>query len=484
MTCVIDCPIYTKTQLLGHQVNAVAKLLPSRVGALFMEMGTGKTRTAIELVRLRQAKISNVVWFCPVALKETIRYELQKHTHCPPDAVNVFDDKTNSRTMLPAFWHIVGIESVSSSNRVALTANALINADSFVIVDESSYIKGHNSMRTERITYYAQRARYRLILTGTPISQGIVDLFAQMRFLSPKILGYQSFYSFSSNHLEYSEKHKGLIVHSHNTEYIAAKIKPYVYQVTKDECLDLPEKLFESRHCSMTPEQNECYQRAKDEILLKIEYDDFQAHTIFRLFTALQQISCGFWHRHWEDNDGIARKSFIELPHNRLNVLLDSVLSIPSNEKVIIWAKYRYDIEQITAVLTAQFGNESVALFYGCISENERANEVDKFRQSARFFVSTPSCGGHGLTLNEAHYVVFYNNGFKYSERLQAEDRCHRIGQPHKVVYIDIWSSAGIDSRIHSALAKKGNAVDQFKREVDKVKEGGKDRLKALIKNL
>jgi hypothetical protein len=484
MTCATKQAIAARTPLLAHQQAAIAKLLPTRVGALFMEMGTGKIRTAIELVRLRQAKISRVIWFCPVALKATVHYEILKHTDCGEADVNVFSDKTTLRNLPPAFWHVVGIESVSSSNRVALTVNSLIDADTLVIVDESSYIKGHNSMRTQRITRFSERARYRLILTGTPISQGIVDLYAQMRFLSPKILGYRSFYSFARNHLEYSDKYKGMIVRSHNTEWIAAKIKPYVYQVTKDECLELPDKVYESRYCDMLPHQRAFYEMAKEEILLDIDYDDFQSYTIFRLFTALQQISCGFWRRSDTDRYGRKREPFIEIEHNRLNVLMDTVLSITEMEKVIIWAKYRYDIEQIRKALTRQFGAESVALFFGDLNERNRAEEVVRFRGSARFFVSTPSCGGHGLTLNEAHYVIFYNNGFKYSERLQAEDRCHRIGQTHKVVYIDIWSSAGIDSRIDAAMASKGNAVERFKREVDKVKEGGKQRLKELVKLL
>lgn len=476
--------ITARTPLLSHQHEAVAKLLPSRVGALFMEMGTGKSRTAIELVRLRQAKISQTIWFCPVALKHTIQHEILKHTDASAADICLFDDKTNSCNLPECAWYIVGIESMSASNRVALTVNKLIDENSLVIVDESSYIKGHKSMRTQRITLMAARARYRLILTGTPITQGVVDLYAQMRFLSPKILGYQSFYSFARNHLEYSEKYKGLIVHSHNTEYLAAKIKPYVYQVTKDECLELPDKIYETRHFEMTSEQRNWYEYAKEEILWNIEYEEFQSYTIFKLFTALQQISCGFWRRDAADKFGRPREPFIEIDNPRLPVLLDTVTSIPETEKIIIWAKYRYDIEQISAQLSAQFGADSVALFYGDVSDKNRIIELANFRASARFFLATPSCGGHGLTLNEAHYVIFYNNGFKYAERIQAEDRCHRIGQAHKVVYIDIQSDAGIDARIANALYSKGNAVDEFKRQVDKVKTSSKERLREIVMQL
>lgn len=470
----------TTTPLLPHQQAAVDKLMPSRIGALFMEMGTGKTRTAIEMIVHRQSRISNVVWFCPVSLKDTIRHEIMKHTDTPPDSIHVFNGKTGRRTAPPAFWYVVGIESMSASRRVILTVNALVNENSMVIVDESSYIKGHASARTSWITRIAERARYRLILTGTPLSQGVVDLFSQMRFLSPKILGYRSFYSFAANHLEYSDKYPGLIVRSHNTAYLAAKIKPYVYQVTKRECLDLPEKLYDSQYFTMSREQRAAYETAKEEILRDVENDEFDSFTIFRLFTALQQIVCGFWNR---IDLKTKEEDFQELPHDRIDMLLDIVGRVPESEKIIVWAKYQYDIDRIRRALIDTCGDGCVALFYGAINERNRAAEVVRFRNGARFFLATQSCGGHGLTLNEAHHVIFYNNGFKYSERLQAEDRCHRIGQAHPVTYIDIVCSGSIDERIDSALARKGNAVEEFKAEIERVK-GSKKKLSELIRAL
>lgn len=468
-----------KTDLMSHQSVAVEKMLPTRIGALFMEMGTGKSRTAIEIIHRRLTRIKKVFWFCPVSLKQTVRHEILKHTDCTDADIHVFSDKTNERTAPECLWYIVGIESMSASARVAVTVNKLITENSLVIVDESSYIKGHNATRTQRLTKFSERARYRLILTGTPISQGVVDLFAQMRFLSPNILGYRSFYSFAANHLEYSDKFPGMIVRSHNLEYIAAKIKPYVYQVTKDECLDLPDKLYETRYFSMTWKQQAAYDQAKEEILTEIENDTFDSVTIFRLFTALQQIVCGFWNQHRKGHPVINH----EFNHRRIDVLMDTVMSIPENEKIIIWTKYQHDIKEISETLISAYGPDCVAPFYGVLSEKKRAEQVDRFRNGSRFFLATQSCGGHGLTLNESHYVIYYNNAFKYSERLQSEDRCHRIGQEHKVVYIDIQCSGTIDDRIANALAAKGSVVEEFKREVDKVKNK-KDRLKSLVKAL
>ncbi|OGS40531.1 MAG: hypothetical protein A3K77_00870 [Euryarchaeota archaeon RBG_13_31_8] len=472
------------TALLPHQKIAVEKLISTRIGALFMEMGTGKSLTTIELVNRRQDRTSNAIWFCPVSLKETVRQEILKHTDCQNKDIYVFNNKTKEKNIPKSLWYIVGIESMSASARVVFCVNTLINANSFVIVDESSYIKGAFSLRTTRITAISEKSRYRLILTGTPISQGIVDLYAQMKFLSPKILGYNSFYSFAHNHLEYSEKYPGLIVRAHNTEYIAAKIKPYVYQVTK-ECLDLPEKLYESRYFSMTFEQREYYDQIKNDFLSEIDQQEHVDSTlIFRLFTALQQVVCGFWNE-IKYNKELKKKgkTVHEFEHYRVDILLDIIKSIPQDEKIIIWAKYEHDIKQISQALSENFGEDSFALFYGKINEEKRQIEKKDFQESKRFFIATQSCGGHGLNLTEAHYAIFYNNNFKYSERLQAEDREHRIGQRSDVTYIDIICSDSIDQKITKALYSKEGIVESFKREVNKVKNDTK-KIKKLIQEL
>jgi superfamily II DNA or RNA helicase len=452
--------LQTTTDLYPHQVAAVEKLLQVRVGAFFMDMGTGKTRCAIELAARRQARISKVVWFCPVSLKLTIAAEIAKHT--TGEAVHVFDDATSDSNLPAAFWYIVGIESMSSSDRVVLAVDKLIDADTFVIVDESSYIKGHASKRSMRIAKLGEPARYRLLLTGTPISQGVEDLYAQMRFLSPDILGYSSFYSFAHAHLEYSDKYPGLIVRAHGVGSLAEKVSPYVHQVTKAECLTLPGKLYDQVFFYLTAEQREAYELAKAEILLDKDPDDLSSYVIFQLFTALQQVVSGFWNR-----DG----QLLELPHRRLDALKTALNGISDDEKVIIWTKYIYSLRQISSALPG------CAVYYGDLSEQERQAQIDRFRSDAasRYLVATQATGGHGLTLNEAHYHVFYENEFKYSHRIQAEDRSHRIGQAFPVTYIDLYSDSGIDDRIRKALEKKEDAVRAFRREVQKHKGASRE---------
>lgn len=466
----------TTTDLLPHQADAVAKLLPSRVGGLFAEMGTGKSRCLIELAHRRAAKVDRVVWFCPVSVKDTVRQEILKHTTCGEADVFVFDDRTDARTIpLDRPWYVVGIESLSSSVRVVAAFDAIVDERAFVVVDESTYIKGPHATRTRRVTDMSRRARYRAVLTGTPFTQGVVDLYAQMSFLSPKILGYNSFWSFARNHLEYEKDRRtgkitGQIKRSHNTEYLAAKIAPYIYQIRKDECLDLPEKLTEQHWVPMSGDQWEAVQQVKEEVLSdERAYCDSPHIAIFRLFSRLQAIACG----HHGDR---------LLQHYRVDGLLDVVERIPAGEKVVVWSKYRQGVADVVAGLRAAYGTDSCREFHGGIDERGRVREVEAWRREARFLVATQQSGGHGLTLVEASHAVFYSTGFKYSERAQAEDRIHRIGQHRPCTYVDVAVSDSIDRRILQAVASKGATLAAFRREIDEFRRRGlRSRIREII---
>lgn len=441
-----------------------------------MDMGTGKTRTAIDIALRRVGRIKRVVWFTLVSLKETVQYEIKKHTTASDSDIYMFDDKTTDITLPEAAWYIIGLESLSGSTRVMLAANVAITEDSMVIVDESNYIKGNFAKRTRRVTTLACKARYRLILTGTPISQGVQDLYSQMYFLSPKILGYNSWYSFARNHLEYSDKYLGQIVAAHNTEWLAAKIAPYTYQVTKDECLNLPEKLHENYCCFLSNEQIEQYSLAKKEFEEEmLRMDDgrqfLPSLPIFKLFTGLQSIVCGFVGR---------ANGVLALKHNRLHLLTTALAAISPGEHVVVWAKYHFCREEISEAIQ----DRPVYQYHGRVNERQRHHELQRWRKNGGMLIATQDAGGHGLDLTDACQVIFYANGFKYSTRIQAEDRFHRIGQTRPVTYIDLWADCGIERRIENAIIRKGNAVEDFRREVDAVKTERKGAIKKLLERL
>lgn len=468
----------TTTALFSWQQTAFDHIKASRVAGLFMDMGLGKTRTAFELMAQRQGKYSHVVWFTLVNLKETTRYELLKHTDIPASQIYTFDDKTRPSRLPSAFVYIVGLESMGASDRVVLSAAELLTETAFVVVDESSAIKGHMAKRTRRLTHLAQNCKYRLILTGTPLSQGVVDLYAQMTFLSPMILGYKSFYSFAANHLEYSEKFKGMIVRAHNTEYLAAKIAPYVYQCRQEDVVDLPEKIHETRYHGLSYAQSEAYTQAKHEILMDVE--ELDSYTIFRLFNALRQISSGFWVRRARAGEP---PRLIKLDTVRPRQLAAVIDALPKEEKAIIWFEYQYSVDLCADLLSHWYGADSIQQYHGRIGDKERQENLAQWRTSGRFLLATTGTGGYGLTLNEAAYSVFYESQFKYSTREQAERRNLRIGTTRRPTYITLASGSGIEGRILQALHDKENAADSFKRKLDAAK-GDKELIKKMIEEL
>lgn len=479
------------TPLMPHQEAAIAKVLPPRVGALFMDMGTGKSLALLALAALRAGKWDRLIWVTPCALRDNVVEQIRAHTDLEPEQVYRWDDRTTSATLPPqALVHVVGMESLGSSSRAVVAFAALVTDRSFVAVDESSGIKGWQAKRTQRLIHMSARARYRLVMTGTPITQGAVDLYSQMRFLSPKILGYNSFYGFARNHLEFEQKRDstgrrrrtGRIVRSHNVDVLAAKMSPYVYQVRKDECLTLPDKLHETRHCTLTLDQRRRYDQAKHEILQMLEYDDWSPIRIFHLYTALQSIVCGFWNR---TDPATGRAEVIEMRSHRLAMLLQTLEEIPEGEPVIVWCKYHHAIEQISAALTEQGMGEVLRPYHGEMSERERAASLQAWRERGGYLLATQAAGGYGLTLTEAAYSVFYADSFKFSERLQAEDRTHRIGQTRRPVYITLTAIDCIDTRIRKALDKKGDALADLQAEIEECRTLGlKDRARALVQAL
>jgi SNF2 family DNA or RNA helicase len=463
-----------KSSPLAHQQAAIAKLKPLRVGGLFMEMGTGKTFTAIALAALKSHKIDKVVYLCPVDLKATVVYELCKHAETP--SVYVFDDKTTDANIPTADWYICGIESVGQSDRVTLALNALVADQTFVILDESDTCKNHAAQRTRRITQICQRSKYRLIMTGTAVGEGVEDLYAPLYFLSPKILGYNSFYSFAANHLEYSEDYPGMVVNNLRVDYITQRLEPYVYQVKKEECLDLPKRQYLTRYCEMTWQQRTLYGKAKDELLGSVPDDEIDSYTIFRLFTALREIVSGFWNETpdprpqcWQPDH---HPQVHTCDHERVDLLLSVLDEIDSSEPVIVWCNFDYAIQQVINALKAH----SIATYYGK-TENRDA-ELTRWRTGeARILIASPRCGGRGIDLTRASYAIFYNNDFPFRLRDQAEARNHRMGQTRPVTYIDLVCERTIDDRIVKALWAKENLAQRFKKEL----QSQQDKRKKLL---
>lgn len=428
-----------KTDLYQHQRAAVDKLLPLKVGALYMEQGTGKTRTALEMIneRYNAGKLQAVIWLCPCSVKENLRRDIINHAGEVPNYIT-----------------ISGIETMSTSYKTLWKLHAISEKyQTMLIVDESNLVKNIRAKRTEHIIDLAKYCKYRMILNGTPITRTEADLFSQWYILDYRILGYLSFYSFAANHLEYDEY--GKIRRALNTDYLANKIAPYTYQVKKDDCLGLPDKLYHSVYYEMPEEQALEYYRVREEFLDLVREED--EATIYRLFTALQLVISG---------EKITSRACEHITHDRMfkaedNPRIKMLQYAITDDKTIIYCKYHKEIEDICEVL----GADAVP-YEGCMTLKQRTAAIDSFRNKKKYLVANKSCAGYGLNLQFCSNVIYYSNDFNLATRLQSEDRVHRIGQTEKVVYTDICSSGGIDEMISSSLQRKEDLMEKFKEEI------------------
>lgn len=444
-----------KTEMYEHQKQAVNKLKTIKVGALYMEMGTGKTRTALELIaqRYNDGKIDHIIWLCPYSVKQTI--EMDIHKHMDGNDLSMFT--------------ICGIETLSSSIRENVRLLKLVRSRRcFLVVDESNLVKNVKAKRTQSVLRLTEDCPYRMILNGTPVSKNEADMFAQWQILDWRILGYRSFWSFSRNHVVWDENIRGKIKEVKNVDYLTRKIAPYTYQVTKGECLDLPRKTYGTEYYDLTSEQWIHYANVSEVLLFDL--DEFVPSTVYRLFTGLQNVISGFW-------VDPTKKHFITRPffknpldNPRIQKLLEIVERI-DDQKIIIFCKYTREINEIVGILNERYGSNSAVPFNGEIRQKERQNNIEQFSNDSHFFVANKVTAGYGLNLQFCNYVIYYNNDWDFATRSQSEDRVHRIGQTENVHIIDICAANTLDERILKCLQRKENMVDAFKSYIDSIKD-------------
>lgn len=441
-----------KTDLLEHQKEAVDKLKKLKVGALYMEQGTGKTRTALELISLRYnaGKVNHILWLCPCSVKKTIEKEIIKH-------IGEIKNIT-----------ICGIETLSSSIKTNRQLRELVNAKNvYLIVDESNLVKNHRAKRTERVTWLAEDCKYKLILNGTPISRNEADLFSQWYILDWRILGYKSFWSFAKNHIEWDKHIPKRIVRTLNVDYLTRKIAPYTYQITKEESLELPTKTYMDYYCEMTNNQKSVYDFVAEKLLFEV--DEMEPHTIYRLFSGLQNVISGF-NVTFNNRKMIKEKMFKDPYDNpRIEILLEIINRFKG--KFIIFCKYTHEINDIIEVLNREYGRNAAVPFDGSVTQKVRQEYLSRFKNRVNFLVANKVTAGYGLNLQFCNNIIFYSNDWDFATRSQAEDRVHRIGQNKQVNIIDICAADTLDERILSNLNKKENLVDSFKEMIHKIKD-------------
>ena len=244
-----------------------------------------------------------------------------------------------------------------------------------------------------------------------------------------------------------------------NLDKLSQLIAPYTFRVLKKDCLDLPDKIYKTVFFEMTTQQKAVYEKAKVECRLAFEGEE----TVFSKLTAvtkLAQITSGYYIHPLSDDP-----CRIDGGNPKLDLLADRVKSIiESGGKVIIWARYTMEIEDITSCLRKEFKEEGrIVQYYGATNKGERVEAIESFQNGvADIFVGNQQAGGTGITLTAANYVIYFSNNFSLRDRLQSEDRAHRIGQSKNVTYINIAAKNTIDEHVIRALLNKKDVADEI----------------------
>ena len=468
-----------KTEPYEHQKDALKKCWNKESFAIFAEMGTGKTKIALDnaCILYNKGKIDRLLVVAP---KGTYMNWVDQEipTHVPdyieksilawkPNITTKYEQELKAIRDVNDYKFkifIMNVESLSTKKGIYY-AKLFLTSKSMMIVDESTTIKNPQAKRTKNILSLAREAKYRRILTGSPVTQSPMDLWAQMDFLDPEILGQQSYYAFrtryavviTANAAGGTHKYQK-IVKFKNLAQLGQLVSPHSYRILKKDCLDLPEKTFTKREIELTDEQKTAYTEMKANAMTILKGESLTAVNVLTQLMRLHQITCG----HMKTDGG----DTLNLKNNRLDELMQILAE--TSGKAIIWANYIHDILNIEAAIKKEYGPTSYCTYYGATKAEDRQRCIYDFQNKindCRFFIGNTQTGGYGITLTAASTVIYYSNNYDLEKRLQSEDRAHRIGQKNSVLYIDMVAKGTVDDKIIKSLRNKVNIAKEISGE-------------------
>lgn len=483
-----------KTQPYDHQHEGFLMSRDETDFALLMEMGTGKTKiildTAAYLWQLGHINFLLVVAPNDVH-KNWVTKEIPKHLPDWCERRVCIWTGTMKAEQWKNFWNlwdaeykglrilVVNIEAFQVAQKFwrphiskmdkkkpkwGPVIRKLVNAfDVMAVVDESTRIKTPGIKTSKRCHGMRKHVKYARILTGTPITKSPLDAYSQFMFLGWQYLGFTNFWPFKNRYAEWERR---IIEHKDgrtsdflqlkgfcHLEELQENIAKCSFRVLKKDCLDLPEKTYLRRLHEMEPEQKRIYNRIQEEALIEIQNETVSVKNILVKLLRLQQVIGGFVPA---DKEGNVESIFENPEHNPRVKSLLNLIEENGQAKMIIWARFRAEIEMITKLLNKLYPGRACS-FYGGTKKDDREAAIDGF-MGDRFdwFVANQQSGGYGLTLTAASYAAYYSNDYSLERRLQSEDRIHRIGQNWPCTYIDFEVEGTQDTRIIEAyLAKK-----------------------------
>lgn len=458
-----------KTTPYKHQLEGLEASWDRVDYAFWWEMGTGKTWAAINTAGKLHTEglINGLVVVAPKGVYQNWLSEIETHltedvprrvvvwtaatTKRQKQAVGEISDKHADPNRLRIF--LMNVEALSGKRGVAALKKFLNSGSMLLVVDESSSIKTPKAARTKALLACAPLAKFKRVMSGSPVTQSPMDLFSQCAVLNKNLLGFSSFYSFRNRYAitqsqSFGDRSCKVVTGYQRIDELSEKLDRFSSRILKVDCLDLPEKIYQRRLVDLTGEQQHAYESLTREAkALLSSGSQVSVTNVLAQILRLHQVACGFV----KDDDGEIQS----IKSNRMGALEELLDEVDG--KAIIWASYRHNLQEIIVSLRAQYGPDSTVSYYGDTSQENRLRAIEQFQDNdrCRWFVGNPQSAGYGLTLTAANTVIYFSNSYRLEERLQSEDRAHRIGQHHPVNYVDLVSPGTVDEKIVGALRDK-----------------------------
>ena len=419
-----------------HQVMLIKRGLARKRFAFFCEMGTGKTQVIINLFQAysNREKMRALI-VCPKTIMENWGDEIKINSNYNYVLLSGSKNKRIKIFLDTDYdFYIINYEGL------LLMKDVNFDKINFVVLDESVKIKNHQAKRTKIILKKFGVMKYKYILSGTPITKNPLDLYPQLKFVNSFCVP-RSYYSFRNKYAIMGGYGNYEIVGYRHLDELKKIVRDNSVQLKKEDCIDLPEKIYEKRMLDMTKELAEQYKEMSKNLILEIEgTENITATIILTKILRLQQILSGV---------------YLKEKNNKLEELME-IINENSDKSIIIWTRFIATIKMLQEKL-----GDNISILYGEIKNREE--QIKKFQEGkTKIFLGQIQTGGLGINLTAASIVIYYENTFSLQDRKQSEDRAHRIGQKNKVTYIDLLYNKTIDTDILEAIKEKQSIADRL----------------------
>jgi len=459
----VEMPILVKP--FDHQKRAFAIGITLPNFAALMEMGCGKTLTAIAIAghRYKYDGLRRVLVVAPLSVVPVWPKEFKQYAAFPTEVIALQGTSKDKAETLkkwppPGDKLQVAVINYESTWRVEKELAAWIRGG-MIICDESQRIKTPGAAQSKCLHRLGQLAAYRMILTGTPVTQSPLDFYSQYKFLQPEIFG-GSFTAFRARYaqmvpLDKSRPMQGpkKIVGYQRLDELVKKAHSIAFRVTKAEALDLPNEIIQPHYVELEKDARHVYNELRKEAIAELSGGTVTAANVLTKLLRLSQVTGGFV----TDENGFVHRVGSE-KMNAFDELLSDLLD--AGKKVVVFARFIPEINEIGKLLEKR-GIE-YRVITGDVKQADRGQAVQDFQTNpeVKVFVAQIQTAGLGITLTAADTAIFYSMDFSLANHEQAKARIHRIGQKYPVTYIYLLAQGTVDEHIYDALREKKNVAD------------------------